>query len=68
MTNRIPDERYHDELLMLARAITSIRQCKALVDSYSKLQDYEQKEKMLLSSLLKTIFMQEEERGGNHER
>lgn len=58
----INDRQYKDELLLLARAIKSIQQAKALTDNVHKLGDLDERERNLRESLLQTIFSQEGER------
>ncbi len=58
----ISDRQYKDELLLLARAIKSIQQAKALTDNVHKLGDFDERERNLRESLLQTIFSQEGER------
>ena len=62
----INEQRYKEELLILARGIKNLQQIKALALDFSKMQDYEVREKRLISCLLKTIFTQESERGGGN--
>lgn len=58
----ISDRQCRDEMLLLARAIKSIRQAKALTNSYRRLSDLDERERNLIESLLQTIFNQEGER------
>lgn len=60
----INEQRYKQELLILARGIKNLQQGKALAQTFTKIEDYELREKRLISCLLRTIFEQESERGG----
>ncbi len=62
----INEQRYKQELLILARGIKNLQQGKALAQTFTKIEDYELREKRLISCLLRTIFEQETERGGEN--
>jgi hypothetical protein len=61
----INEQRYKQELLILARGIKNLQQGKALAQTFTKIEDYELREKRLITCLLRTIFEQESERGEN---
>lgn len=58
----IDDTRYREELLMLARAIKSLQQAKALTSKCTRLESIDERERVLIECLLKTIFNQEGDR------